>query len=198
VQLIWRWLGQKPSLEKLERQPLAPGVTRGPSPTDRWAVNSRVVAHEAPGPPEPGGPYERLAYALRGYDVFPPRLLTGVVRRRPVQVGDTFGTCFHFLPGLDIFFGGRVTHSADERLGETRRAGFTFQTVSGHPLIGEETFLVEKDQKTGAIRVGLSSWSRPGGWLTRLGAPVLRWLQRRASHAALDRLAQMANAPSGK
>jgi hypothetical protein len=192
VQIVWRFLGQRPKLAAWEHEPLSPTVEDGPRPGDRRYCSERLVAREAPGPPEPGGPFERLAGAIRAYRVFPPRLMTGLLRRAPVQAGDTFGFCYHFLPGIDLFFAGRVAAFFDGRDGDTWRAGFRFRTVRGHPAVGEEEFWVEKDPADGGVRVGLRSWSRPGTRLTRLGAPFMRWSQVRASRAALRHLAQIA------
>jgi hypothetical protein len=192
MQVIFRFLGQRPDLSSYERQTLSPGVEDGPHPGDRRDHYERVVAQEAPGPPEPGGPYERLAAAVRAYRVFPPSRISGVLRREPVESGDTFGICYHFLPGIDLFFAGRVTASFGGRSGEVWRAGFSFRTVRGHPELGEETFWVEKDPTGGSVRVGLDSWSRPGLWLTRLASPYLRWVQVRACYALLDHLAAVA------
>ena len=192
MQIIWRCLGRQPRRESLDGLPLSPGVERGPRPGDRRDSYERVVAHEAPGEPEADGPYRRLARAVRAYEIFPPRLATGVLRRAPVEPGDTYGICYHFLPGVDLFFGGRVTDSFDGPADGVWRAGFTFRTLRGHPELGEETFFVEKDVSSGAVRVGLRSWSRPGLWLTRLMSPYIRWVQVRACHTALDRLERTA------
>jgi hypothetical protein len=190
VRIIWRMFGQQPRLTECERWPLSPGVEAGAQPGDRLGRAERLVAHERPGPPQPDGPYQRLARMIRAFEVFPPRLLTGVLWRVPVQAGDTFGSCFHLFPGLDLFFAGRVTHSFDEFSEGVWRAGFVFQTVQGHPAIGEERFCVEKDPVRGVVRVRIESWSRPGTWLTRLGSPFMRWLQTWAVKAALDYLTE--------
>jgi hypothetical protein len=195
MHIIWRFLGQCPDLSALAARPLAAGVEAGPQPGGRRDRYERVVAQEQLGDPEPGGPCERLADAILSYQIFPPALVSGVLSRAPIQPGDTYGICYHFLPGVDLLFGGRVTHCFRGREGDVWRAGFTFQTVAGHPMVGEETFWVEKDRATGTVKAGLHSWSRPGTWLTRLGKPFLRRVQVRASHAALDEMAKTAAAP---
>ncbi len=192
MQIIWRFLGIQPRRERLDGLPFSPGVGEGPRPGDRRDSYERVVAREAPGEPEAGGPYRRLARAVRAYEIFPPRLVSGVLRRAPIEAGDTYGICYHFLPGVDLFFGGRATDSFDGPADGVWRAGFTFRTLCGHPELGEETFFVEKDVRSGAVRVGLRSWSRPGLWLTRLTAPYARWVQVRACRAALDHLERTA------
>jgi hypothetical protein len=192
MQIIWRLQGQRPDLNSLERLPLSPGVELGPRPGDRRDSYQRDYAREAPGPPEPDGPFRRLARAIQGYEVFPPSWVSGVLRRAPVEAGDTYGISYHFLPGIDLFFGGRVMAAFDGPEGDVWRAGFTFRTLRGHPELGEETFWVEKDLASGVVRAGLRSWSRPGHWLTRLVAPLTRWVQVRACHAALDQFARVA------
>jgi hypothetical protein len=193
MQLLWRCFGQRPRLETLDALPVSPGVELGPRPRDRRDAYERVVGREAPGEPEPEGPYRRLARAVRAYEVFPRRLVSGLLRRAPIEAGDTYGICYHLLPGLDLFFGGRATASFDGPDGGVWRAGFTFRTLRGHPELGEETFYVEKDVATGEVRAGLRSWSRPGLWLTRLLSPYARWVQVRACLAALDQLQRTAN-----
>jgi hypothetical protein len=192
MRILWRWFGQQPRLSDCYQLPLSPGVEAGPRAGDRIGRAERLIAHEQPGAPEPGGSYQRLARAIRAYDVFPPRLLTGVVPRTPLQAGDTFGSCFHFFPGIDLFFAGRVTHSFDAFADGVWQAGFAFQTVQGHPAVGEEGFRVEKNPATGTVRVRIESWSRPALWLTRLGAPFMRGLQTWAVEAALDHLSRQA------
>jgi hypothetical protein len=193
VQIIWRFLGQQPDLARLEPLPFSPGVEAGPQPGDRRDSYERVVSHEPPGPPEPAGPFVAVARAIFGYEIFPPSLVSGVLRRNPVQEGDTYGVRYHVFPGIDFFFGGRVLAVFREELDGVCRAGFTFRTVVGHPELGEETFWVEKDRE-GQVRAGLRSWSRPGTWLTRLAKPYTRWVQVRACHAALDNLQRVAEA----
>ena len=100
MKIIWRLLGRRPDLSAFAARPLTPGVEAGPRPGDRRDRYERVVAQEAPGDPEPGGPCERLADAILSYRIFPPALVSGVLARAPVQPGDTYGNCYHFLPGV--------------------------------------------------------------------------------------------------
>jgi uncharacterized protein (UPF0548 family) len=192
MRIIWRFLGQKPDLTTLDQLPFSPGVEDGPRPGNWQDSYERVMAQEAVGAPEPDGPFETVARAILSYEVFPPWLVSGALRRNPVKTGDTYGICYHFFPGIDFFFGGRVVAVTREEIDGVCRAGFRFRTVVGHPECGEETFWVEKDKTTGLVRAGLRSWSRPGLWLTRLGKPYTRWVQVRASYAALDNLQRLA------
>jgi hypothetical protein len=196
AQILFTGLGQKPDLTTWEARPFWAGVLSGPQEGDHHAVYEREVARECPGDPEPTGPHRRLATLILGYEVFPTSWVTGLLRRNPVEVGDTVGIRYHFVPGIDLFFAARVTERFDECNGNVWRTGFTYATVAGHPEYGVETFSVEKDITTGKVIVALRSWSRPGTFLALLCPPWVRRQQVRASHAALDNLARRAVEPS--
>ncbi|WP_198586782.1 DUF1990 family protein [Glycomyces xiaoerkulensis] len=69
-----------------------------------------------------------------------------------------------------------------------QRAGFAYGSTDGHPECGEACFMLERidDRRT---RFSVTSFSRPGRWYTRLGAPVARVLQARATRHFVDRMA---------
>lgn len=71
---------------------------------------------------------------------------------------------------------------------EPRARGFAYGTLTGHPEMGEESFVVRLD---GQDRVTLSivAFSRPARWWSRLGAPVSRLVQRRVTGRYLTALA---------
>ncbi len=173
-----------------ESRPFSHGVEAGPRERDNRDNHERVVAWESAGPPEET--CRRLADAILRFDVFPPEMVTPVTRRHPVQVGDAVGVRYHFLPGVDVFFASRVIERFERVEGDLWRAGFIFRTLAGHPELGEEVFCVEKNLKSGQVRVALRSWSRPGTLLARLGYPLVRRMQLRAGRAALDHLESLA------
>jgi uncharacterized protein (UPF0548 family) len=175
-------------LEAWEGRDFWPGTDCGPAGDDHRDIYEREVAREAPGEPSPGGAHRRVAAAILGYHVFPPATVTGVLRRSPVEIGDTVGIRYHFGP-IDLFFAARVVERFDERRGELWRTGFTYRTLVGHPELGEETFCVEKQLQTGVVLAALRSWSRPGTPLARCFRPIVRRLQIDASRRALDHLA---------
>src|SRR5262249_49471826 len=157
-----------------------PGVADGPGPHDARDAHERDIAREAPGEPEPAGPYARLAAAILAFDIFPWRLVAPVLRRRPPEGGETVGLSYHFIPRLHLFFAARVMRRFEDRTSNVWRTGFTYRTLIGHPMVGEETFSVEKNGATGGIMVALRSWSRPGILAARLFYPIVRRLQLRA------------------
>lgn len=174
----------QPRLERWEARECHPFDRR---PGDRADAYERDLAPEEPGPP--GARFAAVAAEIRGYRIFPRSMIEPVIRR-PVEVGDTVGAHFRGFPLVRIFFASRVVATFDGDDDGWWVNGFTYRTLRGHPEHGEETFTVEKELATGRVRVALRSWSRPGTWVTRLGAPILRRVQVRASERALDVLAQ--------
>lgn len=59
---------------------------------------------------------------------------------------------------------------------EERRRGFAYGTLPGHPLRGEESFVVEwRDDDS--VWMTVTSFSRPAGWFWWVSYPVLRLFQ---------------------
>jgi uncharacterized protein (UPF0548 family) len=74
-----------------------------------------------------------------------------------------------------------------ESFRDEHRAGFTYGTLPGHPVSGEESFLVEHhddDRVTAAV----TAFSRPARWSTKLAAPLLGIAQERAARGYLRAL----------
>lgn len=180
-----------PDLARWERRPIWPAIAAGPREGDARDCYRRDIAVEPPGDPVADGVFERTAAAILRYDIFPPSVIVGVLRRTPVEVGDTVGTRYKRLRAVDLFFASRVVARFRATNGELLRSGFTYQTLVGHPELGEETFSVEKHLPTGRVSVELRSWSRPGTLLARATAPVVRRLQVAGNHAALEHLARV-------
>jgi hypothetical protein len=190
---LCRWISSEPDLARWEQGRLSAAVDKGPRSHDNRDNHERVIGWEANGAPENQGIARRLADAILRFDVFPPSLLTGFLRRTPVEVGDTVGLRYHFVPGLDLFFAARVIDRFEDEANDQWRCGFTYRTLQGHPECGEETFIVEKVLLSGKITVALRSWSRPGLWIAKLTYPVVRRWQLRAGRAALDHLERLAH-----
>src|SRR5690606_25698011 len=67
-------------------------------------------------------------------------------------------------------------------LDEPRRAGWAYGTLPGHPVRGEEAFVVVQDED-GTVRLEVRAFSRPSVWFTLAAGPLLppfqRWYARR-------------------
>jgi uncharacterized protein (UPF0548 family) len=78
----------------------------------------------------------------------------------------------------------RVVWTVDE----PDRVGFGYGTLPGHPVCGEEAFVVTRDDpgtsdSADAVWATILAFSRPATWYARLGGPagrlVQRWITRR-------------------
>jgi uncharacterized protein (UPF0548 family) len=67
----------------------------------------------------------------------------------------------------------RVVYVVDE----PRRRGFAYGSLPGHPLRGEEAFVVHLEAG-GSVVFTVTAYSRAGSLLTRLAGPVLPLFQR--------------------
>lgn len=65
---------------------------------------------------------------------------------------------------------------------EERRAGWAYGTLPGHPVQGEEAFVVVQDED-GTVRLEVLAFSLPSTWYTAAAGPLLpvfqRWYARR-------------------
>ncbi|GAA2233078.1 DUF1990 domain-containing protein [Herbiconiux moechotypicola] len=77
----------------------------------------------------------------------------------------------------------RVVYTVDE----PNRRGFAYGTLPGHPESGEELFSVER-LADDSVWVVIRAFSRPSTWFFRLGYPVLRLMQARATRKYLRSL----------
>jgi uncharacterized protein (UPF0548 family) len=69
---------------------------------------------------------------------------------------------------------------------EDDRYGFAYGSLPGHPEQGEEAFVVNR--RDGGVDFEVSAFSRPAELLPKLGGPVTRAVQRRATKGYLDGL----------
>lgn len=65
---------------------------------------------------------------------------------------------------------------------ETDLRGFAYGTLPGHPVVGEERFVLRR-HADGRLEVAISAFSRPASPLAKLGGPI----GRLAQHAMLRR-----------
>lgn len=73
------------------------------------------------------------------------------------------------------------------RHGRTRRRGFAYGTLTGHPESGRESFVVSIDDDD-LVRLEIAAFSRPVAWYSRLGGPVTTVAQERMTTAYLRSL----------
>jgi uncharacterized protein (UPF0548 family) len=130
--------------------------------------------------------FERACAKLRSWSQF--RL--GWVRLEPTAVEPMAGAVVAIIARVGLCWWSnacRVIYRIEEA-GPPRRFGFAYGTLADHAERGEERFCVELGED-GAVWYDLLAYSRPRHWLTWLGYPLSRWLQRRFavdSAAALE------------
>ncbi|WP_237318535.1 DUF1990 family protein [Streptomyces sp. JJ36] len=61
------------------------------------------------------------------------------------------------------------------------RAGWAYGTLPGHPVRGEESFVVERGPD-GVVWLTVTAFSRPAVWWTRAAGPLLPLAQRAYAH----------------
>jgi len=89
----------------------------------------------------------------------------------------------------------RVVHRFDQVFDADREhltTGFTYGTLPGHAMRGEERFSIEHHPGTGEVWYDIFSFSRPATWLVRLAAPFARATQRRFARASMENAARLA------
>jgi uncharacterized protein (UPF0548 family) len=98
----------------------------------------------------------------------------------PITVGTTVGIITRLGPA-HVLAACRIVAVVDE----PDRYGFAYGTLPAHPEEGEELFLVVRDPD-GTVRFEITAFSRPHDLLTKLGGPVARRVQQRASRRYLE------------
>ncbi len=81
--------------------------------------------------------------------------------------------------GVHWLNGARIVYCLDE----AQRFGFAYGTLISHAEQGEELFMVSRDDN-GQVFFELRAFSLPRHWLARLGAPLVRRLQKRFARDA--------------
>ncbi|THA57639.1 DUF1990 family protein [Streptomyces sp. A1136] len=79
---------------------------------------------------------------------------------------------------------------------ETTRIGFAYGTLAGHPESGEESFMVLMEPD-GTVWFEVTAFSRPARWYTRLGGPLVPFLQLAYARLLGRTLRRLATAAPG-
>jgi uncharacterized protein (UPF0548 family) len=140
-----------------------------------WQIDDyrQELPGEAPGPPEPGGPWERAKELMRGYEFADPKIVRAIYRRDGPLEGRDMLLEVSFW-GLRFRLGVRVVDVIDETRTvdgrEVRVWGWDYATLQGHLEMGRMDYEVWKWLDTGAVDFRIHVVSRP----SRIGNPVIR------------------------
>jgi len=189
----YRWARSFPPQEVARELARLPGrASTGPTSDDAAAADpswhryysEAVIAREAPGSPEPGGPFERARRAVAEYAFSDPSIVQGHFEATSELRGRPMVLELKVL-GLHLLCGVVVRAVRDERTAGASVWGFRYDTVEGHVEAGAEWFLLTKDHVTGEVRFRIqASWHEGTlpNWWTRVGFSLLARRYQRAWH----------------
>lgn len=171
-------------------------IDRAPSSPPSGPPDATVDRYRAQVPVESGTApqtiFERVRERLLEYDIFPPAvMLHGLCRSGPIQFGSTIVQRVQADSLFALEMAVRVTRTWDTESAGKREAGFTYVTLEGHAECGVESFRLQLDHATQAVALLIDARSKPGVWLTRLGFPIARIIQRSLTQAAVRRLTHL-------
>jgi uncharacterized protein (UPF0548 family) len=120
---------------------------------------------------------------IRGWQLHRGSGLRVAPAEPPIAVGTEVVTDVPLAGPVHVLAACRIVEVVDE----PDRYGFAYGTLAVHPAQGEEAFVVDRDAD-GAVRLTVTAFSRGNGLVMRLGGPVSRHQQARATTGYLDAL----------
>jgi uncharacterized membrane protein len=172
------------------------------APPWRAERSESVVAHEAPGPPSPGGPFLRARQGVARFSFSDPSIVAEhsfpgpLLGRRMLLELKALG--LRYLCGVKVR---EVEEHSEQGL---TRFGFRYDTLTGHIERGAEWFVLEKDHESGEVRFFIRSTWRHGDFpnlYSEVGfsllSPYYRRLWLRRAHERLSALAQVGTPTPG-
>jgi uncharacterized protein (UPF0548 family) len=172
---------RKPSVErlrdflaaqsKLDLTYLAVGATAAVPPAGYAVDHTRIRLGEG------AGTFAAAKTALERWEHFHLGWVEIWPPETPIQVGEVVAVIAR-LYGLWWLNACRIVYVVDEE-GPVKRYGFAYGTLLEHAESGEERFTVEWHEAGDAVWYDILAFSRPQQFLTRLGYPFARRLQKR-------------------
>jgi uncharacterized protein (UPF0548 family) len=157
------------------------GATETQPPAGHVVDHSRIKLGEGE------AVFEAAAAGLRRWEQFRLGWLSPSPGDTPIEPGRCVAIVAHTL-GVWCLNAARIVYVVDE----PRRFGFAYGTLPDHVQSGEERFLTELADDD-SVWYDILAFSRPNHFLTRLGYPFVRRLQKRFgrdSAAAMVRVVQ--------
>jgi len=122
--------------------------------------------------------------ALRAWKMFDLGWVTLCWPDVQIEAGATVAVLAHHV-GFWSLHSARIVYLMEEDDAQGRRVGFAYGTLPAHGERGEERFSVDWRREDDSVWYDLLAFSRPAAFLTKLGAPVARALQRRFARGSL-------------
>jgi len=140
-----------------------------------WKVDDycQPLPAEAPGPPEPGGTWERAKDVMKSYEFADPAIVRATYARESPLEGRDMLLEARFL-GLRFRFGVRVSQVTDGMRVEAGRPvhvwGWSYRTLQGHLEMGQMDYELWKWVDDGAVEFRIHVVSRAA----RIPNPIVR------------------------
>ncbi len=131
--------------------------------------------------------FEAAKNAIRRWEHFRLGWVESSSKDIPIEKGQVVGVLARVF-GLWCLNACRIVAVVDE-IGFVSRYGFVYGTLPGHVESGEERFQVEWNRSDDTVWYDILAFSRPNHFLTRLGYPMVRRIQKkfaRDSSAAMQ------------
>ena len=172
---------QKPSVDSLRRfiaeqaqlefSYAAVGATAATPPSGFVVDRTRIKLGEGE------GVFQAAVAALRRWDHFDLGWVAVWSPQTPLHPGEVVAVMGHAV-GLWWTNCCRIVYVVNES-GPINTFGFAYGTLPGHVECGEERFVIAWDQGDNSVWYDISAFSRPNHFLSRLGYPAVRRLQKR-------------------
>lgn len=188
----WRWMegwSEAELAERLERARTLPrnfAPDEEMSPRTGWNLSHShaIIAREPPGPPLPGGAFERVWRAIQRFHHSDPRIVVAHFHASDPLDGRAMLLELQAM-GLHYLCPVRVAATRAESAGSQTLRGLAIDTLEGHIERGREWFLLDKDHVTGEVRFRIEAvWREgdfPNEW-SHLGFEVVGRRYQRAWH----------------
>jgi len=131
--------------------------------------------------------WQRARAGIRAWAAHRGAGMTVVPADAPIVEGATVAVLTSLGP-LHVLSACRIARVVDE----PDRFGFAYGTLPPHPEEGEEHFVVTRDDR-GAVRFNVVAFSRAHDLLTKLGGPIPRHIQARATQQYLQGMRDAVN-----
>jgi uncharacterized protein (UPF0548 family) len=134
-------------------------------PEDGWHADAlaQELPGEAPGDPEPGGPWEVARRLVECYEMADPALVRAQWDRRAPLDGRVMTLQLRFHGLVSVRCRVRVTRVWDEQRDGARVFGFEYATLRGHVEMGRMDYEVFKWREDGRVEFRLHAHSRASG-----------------------------------
>lgn len=121
--------------------------------------------------------FEAAKSALRCWEHFHLGWVEASPIETPIETGEVVAVMGRVF-GLWWLNACRIIYVVDE-VGSMVRFGFAYGTLPGHGESGEERFVIEWDRTNDCVWYDILAFSRPNYFVTRLGYPFVRCVQKR-------------------